>query len=332
MKKIIGIYALLNEETGKYYIGKSVDIDGRIREHMGALRNGIHHSIKLQRSHDVHGFKVFKPLVLEECTTDLLDEKERYYVDLHNSYYDGYNCCIPTGENCGRLFTDEDKEKHSIAMKLARSKWNKADWKRNNEALEKARQSSILSKRSKQIDLYDSATYEHVKTFTSYYDCADFLGVEFKTLQKVMTKISAREHWTYKNYIPIKTYNGETIEKYLADKRMHEEEIIINKLQNKMISEANRINKVDAHIAYLEANREARNASWKANSEKSLEALRASGKKAIGVYLKDSGEYIGKWALPMDFANEYNIKSSGIHKVLCGEKKSYMGYVFSRCN
>ena len=332
MKKVIGIYCIKSIVNNKMYIGKSIDIKTRFRHHFLLLKGNRHHSHKLQNSFNKYGINNFICGIIEECDIDQLDSLERFYIDKYDTYNNGLNEVVPNGENGGRLFTDEDKEKHSISMKLARSKWNKADWKRNNEALEKARQSSILSKRSKQIDLYDSATYEHVKTFTSYYDCADFLGVEFKTLQKVVTKISAREHWTYKNYIPIKTYNGETIEKYLADKRMHEEEIIINKLQNKMISEANRINKVDAHIAYLEANREARNASWKANSEKSLEALRASGKKAIGVYLKDSGEYIGKWALPMDFANEYNIKSSGIHKVLCGEKKSYMGYVFSRCN
>lgn len=55
-----GIYALVNDETGKMYVGRSIDLDKRKRTHFWALRNGRHPNSHLQRAWN-GGSKVFFP-------------------------------------------------------------------------------------------------------------------------------------------------------------------------------------------------------------------------------------------------------------------------------
>lgn len=41
-----------------------------------------------------YGVENFSFEVLEECDTSLLDEKEVYYINLYNSYKEGYNATL----------------------------------------------------------------------------------------------------------------------------------------------------------------------------------------------------------------------------------------------
>ena len=55
-----GIYKIQNKNTGKCYVGSAVNIDRRKKKHFLELRNGIHHSLKLQRSYNKHGIDALK--------------------------------------------------------------------------------------------------------------------------------------------------------------------------------------------------------------------------------------------------------------------------------
>jgi group I intron endonuclease len=72
------IYHIKNIETGKEYIGQTVDIDWRIYKHFQALKNGNHHSLKLQRSYNKYGREVFQvsyqQIEVEDYTELLLAE------------------------------------------------------------------------------------------------------------------------------------------------------------------------------------------------------------------------------------------------------------------
>lgn len=52
---IHGIYQIRNLYTGKFYVGKSNDVFGRLRNHLFVLRSGKHHSKKLQHDFDDYG-------------------------------------------------------------------------------------------------------------------------------------------------------------------------------------------------------------------------------------------------------------------------------------
>ena len=45
---MIGVYKILNKITGKFYIGSSVDIENRFKQHKADLNTGVHNNKYLQ--------------------------------------------------------------------------------------------------------------------------------------------------------------------------------------------------------------------------------------------------------------------------------------------
>lgn len=87
-----GIYAIINKVNGKMYIGKSVDIETRIKRHFRELRKSIHHNKHLQRSFDFYGEDKFTWVILLECYfKNDLNEEEVSMIHEYSSYSDGYN-------------------------------------------------------------------------------------------------------------------------------------------------------------------------------------------------------------------------------------------------
>lgn len=64
---MIGIYAIHNTFTNKYYIGQSIHIKRRWEEHKSTLRNQRHENIHLQYSWNKYGESCFDFIVLEIC-------------------------------------------------------------------------------------------------------------------------------------------------------------------------------------------------------------------------------------------------------------------------
>ena len=94
--KICGIYEILNTVNGKRYIGQSVDIYDRWRTHKSALNKGKHTNSHLQASWSLYGEKSFKFSILEECSREALQEREKFYISKYQSYKGkcGYNATI----------------------------------------------------------------------------------------------------------------------------------------------------------------------------------------------------------------------------------------------
>ena len=87
-----GIYKITNLVTGEPYIGQSNDICDRWKQHCkNALGVGNVGTNKLYKSMKDDGLFNFTFEVLEECERSLLDEKEKYYIQLYHSYDFGLN-------------------------------------------------------------------------------------------------------------------------------------------------------------------------------------------------------------------------------------------------
>lgn len=94
---VSGVYRIVNIVTGKSYIGSSVNIRRRIREHFSDLRCGRHQNPYLQSSFCKHGEDSFRFEVVEGCGQDIMQEREVYWIIQYHSYIDedGYNIEAP---------------------------------------------------------------------------------------------------------------------------------------------------------------------------------------------------------------------------------------------
>ncbi|MFQ5979471.1 MAG: GIY-YIG nuclease family protein [Candidatus Heimdallarchaeota archaeon] len=61
---IPGIYAIINIETGKVYIGQSMQVWNRLESHLGQLRRGSHSNNDLQKDFEKYGENSFKIRIL----------------------------------------------------------------------------------------------------------------------------------------------------------------------------------------------------------------------------------------------------------------------------
>ena len=96
-----GIYKFINKENGNIYIGQSQNITARKRSHINdALSHGKNSSCPLHRAILKYGEEGFDFEIVEECPRELLNERERYWIEYYDSYHNGYNAS-PGGDNCG---------------------------------------------------------------------------------------------------------------------------------------------------------------------------------------------------------------------------------------
>lgn len=88
--KVAGIYRITCSTMGYYYIGQSLDVNARIKEHFGSLSLGVHSNSGLQRVWtDLGGDDFFADLV-EAAPAGLvgverqlwLSDKEKFYIEL----------------------------------------------------------------------------------------------------------------------------------------------------------------------------------------------------------------------------------------------------------
>lgn len=75
MKKI-GIYQIKNIKNNKIYIGQSMDVEDRIKNHLKQLKSNKHKNYKLQEEFNSYGEHCFQASVLEECEPHLLTRRE----------------------------------------------------------------------------------------------------------------------------------------------------------------------------------------------------------------------------------------------------------------
>lgn len=97
-----GIYMIKNHINNKVYIGKTNDINRRLRDHRYTLRHNKHPNRHLQYSWNKYGEDAFTFEKLEYCEEELLNPLERLYIAKYNAldYNYGYNK-RPGGDDCG---------------------------------------------------------------------------------------------------------------------------------------------------------------------------------------------------------------------------------------
>lgn len=109
-----GIYSIINTVNNKIYIGSSINITRRLKEHKGLLKKGKHHSEHLQRAFDKYGVESFKTKILKvvDNAEELFTEEIAFILKYRsNESLYGYNMSTPNTTKGIGTHSEGSKEK-----------------------------------------------------------------------------------------------------------------------------------------------------------------------------------------------------------------------------
>lgn len=117
MKKNIevegGVYCIYTDFDKRVYIGSSLNLNKRFKQHINGLKNNSHRNSHLQNFVSKYGVDKLKFKVLEKCSMDELLVKEQFYID----NYDNVNL-FNISKIAGKVeMTDEVRKKISESSK-----------------------------------------------------------------------------------------------------------------------------------------------------------------------------------------------------------------------
>lgn len=220
--KKAGIYCIKNLINNKVYIGKSINIYERIRQHINLLnKESLDENRYLIRSWNKYGRDNFQYIVLEYLEIDetILKERELYWMEKFKSLNRrfGYNLREDTSTNC--IVSNETRELQS-KNRIQRYKDNpqlrenisihfKKFWKENPDKLK------VMSEKvAKAITKYSIYQYDkHTKELVRVWD----------TLSDI-----TKENPNYKKHNIYAVCSGEkpTMYGYIWEKRLINEDIV----------------------------------------------------------------------------------------------------------
>lgn len=139
LKNKSGIYKL--ESNNIIYIGSSINIFRRLKDHFRFLEKKKHQNPHLQNHYNKYGIESFTYSIIEFCNKDCLKEKETYYIEKYECFEKGFNQSKNSYSSLGYKHTEENK----MIMSL-----KKTGHKQSEEQIEKRKASLIGKKRTEE--------------------------------------------------------------------------------------------------------------------------------------------------------------------------------------
>jgi group I intron endonuclease len=114
-----GIYKITCLGNGKIYIGSSQDVSKRIGTHFKTLRSKTHRNPHMQSAFLLYGETFFSWEKVESCATEILLEREQWWMDKTKCYNReiGFNNTIKANSTSGYKHTDKARIAMSSAKK-----------------------------------------------------------------------------------------------------------------------------------------------------------------------------------------------------------------------
>jgi len=194
--KICGVYEIRNILNNNIYIGSSIDISKRWKEHIRDLNADRHCNSHFQRAWNKYGSHNFKFKILETCEPikDTILHIEQKYLDLDPVY----NICTKAGNTLGFRYSEESKKKLSEANRKRIIKKSTIEKHRKN-----ALNSEYNKKQRKKVDMF-TLEGELINTFNSLQAAAIYMGNKNKriNIRRVCRGISKKAYgyvWKFKN-------------------------------------------------------------------------------------------------------------------------------------
>lgn len=111
---MIGIYKITNLINNDAYIGQSIDIENRFKEHKNLYNWNRESNKNLYKAFIEFGLENFIFEVIEECSEEQLTEREQYWIAYYNTYPNQYNM-TPGGQyNAGECHPNHKLTKQDI--------------------------------------------------------------------------------------------------------------------------------------------------------------------------------------------------------------------------
>ena len=90
---MVGIYKITNQINQKTYIGQSNDIERRFSQHKSPYEQKRFSEKPLYKAFAKYGIENFTFEIIEECSVELLNEREKYWISTLHSliHQNGYN-------------------------------------------------------------------------------------------------------------------------------------------------------------------------------------------------------------------------------------------------
>ena len=111
--RICGIYAIIKDGI-VVYVGHSANMQERWSYHRSALRGERHPNPHLKSSWRKHGEDAFEFVVLEECSVEMLLEREQHHMDQYSGLY---NVLPSAGSRLGVTNSPEHNAKISASLR-----------------------------------------------------------------------------------------------------------------------------------------------------------------------------------------------------------------------
>jgi len=112
MKGVIYCYHCV--PTGKKYIGQTIDEKTRKKKHISDSKT---QDLKFYRAVRKHGWENFIYGIISEFDENILNEKEMFYIEIYDSFENGYNSTLGGEGKRGYKLLQETKELISKALK-----------------------------------------------------------------------------------------------------------------------------------------------------------------------------------------------------------------------
>lgn len=154
-----GIYCIKNNKSGKIYVGSSINLYYRIKDHKVRLLENKHSNDHLQKSFNNSGIEYFTIKILKFTILpekNILEKYEQYYIDLLNPEYN-----------------------------ILKEAYKNSSYKHTPEIIEKIRKSGIGRKTNNRIILQYDKYNNVIKEWPSIIEIKNVLKINHTNICKV---------------------------------------------------------------------------------------------------------------------------------------------------
>jgi len=116
LSNVSGIYLIVNTVNGKRYVGSSIKIKNRLKDHYYRLNGKRHDNKHLQCAWNKYGKDAFRFMILEEHDEDVLLTFEQFWINMLNPEYNIVKTPVMRGCS-GYRHSAEAKEQMRIRAK-----------------------------------------------------------------------------------------------------------------------------------------------------------------------------------------------------------------------